>query len=73
MIARSCLIAVAVWIGGAAALVTSAELDRRLHPGDYPLPYEAPPEDSSALEMPSEDFFPPLQPSMGALTTEADL
>ena len=73
MIARSCLIAVAVWIGGAAALVTSAEIDRRLHPGDYPLPYEAAPEESSASEMPSEDFFPPLEPGVCALTPEADL
>ncbi|TPE49956.1 hypothetical protein [Amaricoccus solimangrovi] len=61
-LARAALIAGAVWIGGAAALVTSAEIDRRLHPLEYPLPYEMEgPADPAPS--PDENSFGPVMPA----------
>lgn len=55
-------LAMAVWLGGSAALVTSAELDRRLHPLEYPLPYDVelvdPAQAPDALDPSADPRFP---------------
>lgn len=59
-------LAASVWIGGAAALVTSAELDRRLHPLEYPAAYDVDlfePELAPDELAPSADPRYPLAPS----------
>ena len=56
----------AVWLGGSAALVTSAEIDRRLHPLDYPLPYEVDllePEMAPGETAPSAELVAPIAPT----------
>lgn len=63
IITRAGLVAVALWAGGAAALVTSAEIDRRLHPLDYPQPYEPGGwETFPESDEPSAEPLMPLQP-----------
>ncbi len=52
-------LAASVWIGGSAALVTSAEFDRRLHPLEYPATHDV---DLFGPDLAPEEFGPSADP-----------
>ncbi|TPE45081.1 hypothetical protein [Amaricoccus solimangrovi] len=62
-VAYLALVTVAVWIGVLAAQVTSAEIDRWLHPLECPPPYEMEgPADPAPS--PEENSFGPVMPAL---------